>query len=159
MTNVLLNCHVTPKSKSPSITVDDTSGVAIVNVKVSAPPDKGKANKAVLESLADKLRVKSSKLSIQSGATSRSKVVQLETDADLPTILARIRYFLLTAISTLECPDVQSTGPPSPHLRVAPRPSLKRSLSRRSQPRRRRSSRPRSSLMTSPKTRDALSET
>ena len=93
MNHVLLNCHVTPKSKTPSITVDDTSGVPIVNVKVLAPPDKGKANKAVLEALADKLRVKSSKLSIQSGATSRSKVVQLETDADLSTILSRIRYF------------------------------------------------------------------
>jgi len=98
MNHVLLNCHVTPKSKTPSISVDDSindtlSVVHVVNVRVSAPPDKGKANKAVLKSLADKLGVKPSKLSIQSGTTSRSKMVLLETDADLSTILAQIRYF------------------------------------------------------------------
>ena len=92
---VLIHCHVTPKSKKTSITVDDTSGV--VNVKVTAPPAKGKANKAVLDSLADKLRVSSSKLSIQSGATSRTKVVRFQTDSDPSTFLAQVRY-LFTSI-------------------------------------------------------------
>jgi len=93
MNHVLLNCHVTPKSKTPSISVDDSINdtLSVVHVRVSAPPDKGKANKAVLKSLADKLGVKPSKLSIQSGTTSRSKMVLLETDADLSTILAQIR--------------------------------------------------------------------
>ena len=91
LNHVLLNCHVTPKSKKPSVTLDDSQDPAVINVKVSAPPDKGKANKAVLGALADKLRVSSSKLSIQSGATSRTKVVRLETDSDISTILAQIR--------------------------------------------------------------------
>ena len=44
---------------------------------VNAPPDKGRANEAVLEAMSEKLGVPKSRLSIVSGLTSKNKTLEL----------------------------------------------------------------------------------
>ena len=51
----------------------------LVKVYVKAPPDKGKANKALLKLLAAEYGVSKSRVRIVSGLTSRKKIVQIET--------------------------------------------------------------------------------
>ena len=48
-----------------------------LKIKVAAPPEKGKANKCLLEFLAKQLRVKKNAISIISGQTSQVKKVQV----------------------------------------------------------------------------------
>ena len=47
----------------------------MLKIKVAAPPEKGKANKAIVELLANKLKLKKSDVLIQSGHTSCVKQV------------------------------------------------------------------------------------
>ena len=49
-------------------------------VRVSAPPDKGKANKAVTEAVAKAFGLPKSAVSITAGEKDRLKTLQLETD-------------------------------------------------------------------------------
>lgn len=50
----------------------------LVRVKVSAPPDKGKANEAVIDLLAKHYKVPKRCIIIKSGHTSRLKIVLIE---------------------------------------------------------------------------------
>jgi uncharacterized protein len=49
-----------------------------LKVSVTAPPDKGKANRAVLEALARRLGVPRSRLAILRGESGRRKAVRIE---------------------------------------------------------------------------------
>lgn len=49
-------------------------------VRVSAPPDKGKANKAVIEAIAKAFGLPKSAVSITAGEKDRLKTLRLETD-------------------------------------------------------------------------------
>jgi len=49
-----------------------------LKVAVSAPPEDGKANDAVVKVLADRLRVPKSAISVRIGATSRRKVIHID---------------------------------------------------------------------------------
>lgn len=46
-------------------------------VRVSVPPEKGKANKKVIEVLSEYFRIPKSKIAIKSGQKSREKLVEL----------------------------------------------------------------------------------
>lgn len=48
-----------------------------LKVRISAPPVEGKANKALLQFLAEQLGVKRSQVEITSGHTSRSKTIHI----------------------------------------------------------------------------------
>ena len=48
------------------------------HVRVTAAPERGRANDAVLRLLADRLRVPRTRLSVVSGHAGRDKVVELE---------------------------------------------------------------------------------
>jgi uncharacterized protein (TIGR00251 family) len=50
----------------------------ILQVRVTAPPEGGKANEAVRETLAEALGIARSRIAIVRGAASRQKVVQIE---------------------------------------------------------------------------------
>jgi uncharacterized protein len=77
---LILSIRVTPKSsKNEIVGLHET---AAITVKVSAPPDKGKANRAVVEVLAKALRVPKSSLAIVSGETSRNKNILVKGKAD-----------------------------------------------------------------------------
>ncbi len=67
-----LAIHVTPGAKKTA--VGGEHGDAL-RVSVNAPPDKGKANKAVIEALAEALNLRRGDLEITAGDTSRRKTV------------------------------------------------------------------------------------
>ncbi len=48
-----------------------------LKVRVSAPPEKGKANEAVIKLLAKELQLNESALSVISGSTSQHKVIEI----------------------------------------------------------------------------------
>lgn len=64
-----------PNSKKPRIAKDllDT-----LHIYVSEPPLEGKANKAVIEALADYYKVSKSKIKLVSGEKSKSKVIEID---------------------------------------------------------------------------------
>jgi uncharacterized protein (TIGR00251 family) len=66
---------VTPNASRTSIT-GETEGV--LQVKVAAPPVKGKANRELLDFLSRILGVSRSAITIVKGGTSRNKVVSVE---------------------------------------------------------------------------------
>ena len=69
-----LALRVTPGARSEAIEL----GEGVLQVKVRAKPDDGKANRAALELLADALGVGVSRLDLLRGATGRDKLVQLD---------------------------------------------------------------------------------
>lgn len=70
---------VTPKSKKPGVEVVSVlDNVLTLKVKVSSPPEDGKANKEVIERLSDYFDVPKSKITIKSGHTSREKVFLID---------------------------------------------------------------------------------
>ena len=64
-------------------TIDD--GEARLAVKVTAAPDKGKANVAILKLLAKKLGLPKSALSVRAGETSRLKTIDIKGE---PAVIA-----------------------------------------------------------------------
>lgn len=49
-----------------------------LKIKVAAPPEKGKANQAVVKILAEKLALNEASITIVSGSTSQRKVIEIE---------------------------------------------------------------------------------
>ena len=83
-----LKVRVQPRASRNSVEIadDDT-----VRVRVTAPPDRGKANDAVVRLLASQLGVPKSVVRIVRGHTSRSKVIQVE-GLDLDDAIKRIKW-------------------------------------------------------------------
>lgn len=73
----LLAIRATPKSSRDEVAGIHRAadGSVALAVKVTAPPDKGKANKAVIEAVAKAAGVAKSSFSLVSGETSRDKVL------------------------------------------------------------------------------------
>ena len=70
----ILSVKVQPRSKSPGVeTLSDGS----FRIRVLAPPDKGRANREMIERLAEFLDVPSSRLKIVRGETSSNKRVRV----------------------------------------------------------------------------------
>lgn len=74
MEKALLKIRVNPRSSRNQVTGwrDD-----VLQIKLTAPPVEGAANKAVLEFLAEQLSIKKSQIALVSGATSREKTVEI----------------------------------------------------------------------------------
>ena len=74
-----LQIKVIPSSSKDCIAgwLDDT-----LKVKVRAPPDKGKANKAVIKVLEKNLDLAKGSISISSGTTSSRKVIEIDCEDD-----------------------------------------------------------------------------
>ena len=74
----LLAVRVTPKASHNEVTGLYTAadGTVSLSVKVTAAPDKGRANKAVTNLLAKRLGVAKSTLTLVKGATDRNKIFQ-----------------------------------------------------------------------------------
>ena len=60
---------------------DDSGGRRVLKVRVTAPPEGGKANTAVIELLAKAWKLPKGRLAIATGAASRRKTLAIE-DAD-----------------------------------------------------------------------------
>lgn len=74
--------HLTPKASHNKIEgwAVDGKGQKILRVKVTAVPEDGKANEALIKLLSKTFRIPQSRISLARGATSRIK--QLEIDED-----------------------------------------------------------------------------
>jgi uncharacterized protein (TIGR00251 family) len=70
----LLAVMARPRSRRPGV-VGTRCGAVVV--AIAAAPEKGKANAAILEILADLLGIAKSRLDLVSGATARSKMVRI----------------------------------------------------------------------------------
>ena len=77
--SVVLNIRVSPKAGANAIAGlrKAADGAVALNIRVTQPPDKGKANKAVVALLAKQLGFAKSALSIVAGDTSRDKQIRI----------------------------------------------------------------------------------
>lgn len=78
-----ISLRVTPRASRTAIDgiAEEADGGQALKVAVTAPPDDGKANDAVIRLLAKEWRLPKTTLSIASGATSRRKTVMIAGDA------------------------------------------------------------------------------
>lgn len=74
---------VQPKAKKNEIIINIGAchGMPLLYIKVTAPPDKGKANEAVIKLIADKLNIKKSYVFILRGETNQNKVIGIKITA------------------------------------------------------------------------------
>lgn len=67
---MILTIHVKPGARKESIEwIDEDT----LKISVTAPPEKGKANKAVIEALAEELGIAKSTIELIQGSTARIK--------------------------------------------------------------------------------------
>ncbi len=76
---LLLSVRLTPRAAREALGghFTDADGRHWLSVSVSAPPDKGRANAALIERMAKALKVPSSSISLEAGDTSRLKRLRL----------------------------------------------------------------------------------
>jgi len=81
---LLLSLRVTPNAGADRIEGIERrdDGTAVLRVRVTAVPDKGKANAAVIALLAMALGVPKSSIALVSGETARLKTVRIDGDPD-----------------------------------------------------------------------------
>jgi uncharacterized protein (TIGR00251 family) len=72
------------RTRPPRI-VPLAGGGHAVEIAVAAPPEDGKANKALLAFLASAIGLKKSALSVKTGATGRFKVIEINGDDPMET--------------------------------------------------------------------------
>ncbi len=90
---VTVRVRAQPGASGDAIAGIDTHsrGEVSLKVRVRARADKGKANAAVIETLARALRLAKSRLTLKSGATARTKLIAIEGDpAELIAALERV---------------------------------------------------------------------
>jgi len=71
----LLSVKVQPRSKTPGV---EKLADGSFRVRVSAVPEKGRANREVLERLAEFLDIPPSRLTLVRGETSSNKLIKIE---------------------------------------------------------------------------------
>lgn len=71
---ITLHVRVTPRARRNTVT---KASDGTIKVHVTAPPEDGRANEAVVEAIAEWLGVKRRQVEIVTGATSRNKVVRV----------------------------------------------------------------------------------
>ncbi len=88
---MLLSLRLTPKSSRDTIETIETlsDGRSVLKARVRAVPEDGKANDALLRTLAKALDVPVRSLSLSSGATGRTKVIRIEGAPE--PIVARLK--------------------------------------------------------------------
>lgn len=69
-----IRCRVTPRARRAELRLDGD----VVQVKVTAPPEDGRATRAVQEALAEALGVAKTRLTLVRGASARDKVFRLD---------------------------------------------------------------------------------
>ncbi len=81
---IRLNIKVIPQSGEQKIILDKNGQIKCY---VKSAPEKGKANREIISFLAKKVHVSKQEVAIVSGATSRKKIVQIDTDKDKSQIM------------------------------------------------------------------------
>ncbi len=82
--HILLAVRLTPNGGRDAFDGVEVSadGLAHLKARVSAVPEKGKANKALIALLSKALKVPKSSISVASGETSRQKILRIEYDPE-----------------------------------------------------------------------------
>ena len=82
--HLLLAVRLTPNGGRDAFDGVEVSadGLAHLKARVSAVPEKGKANKALIALLSKALKVPKSAISVVSGETSRQKILRIECDPE-----------------------------------------------------------------------------
>ena len=80
-----LAVHVTPRANKDEVLGLRTNeeGAQEVSVRVTAPPDAGKANKAVCKLIAKELGIPKTSVSVKRGETARHKLLELDCTEDV----------------------------------------------------------------------------
>lgn len=73
-----LQVKVKPNSKKPNI---EEAADGSFTVHLKSPPVDGKANKELIEVLAEKFDVPKSQIRIKSGLSSKTKLIEIDTDS------------------------------------------------------------------------------
>ncbi len=86
MKTTIINLHVVPQSSRNEIVgwVDAADGKKALKVKITAAPEDGKANAALIKFLAKQWGIAPSSLEITSGHTGRHKRLKVTADIPLP---------------------------------------------------------------------------
>jgi uncharacterized protein (TIGR00251 family) len=86
---IRLAVKVTPKASADRIQgwAEDEEGERVLKIAVTAVPEDGKANKAVIALLAKRLKLPKSAIAIAQGETSRRKTLLIDGD---PGLLAQL---------------------------------------------------------------------
>ncbi len=71
----MFNVKVKPNSKQQAIILEEDGSLT---VRLQSPPVEGKANKELIQVLADRFGVRQSQISIRSGERSRTKRVEVD---------------------------------------------------------------------------------
>ena len=82
---ILLSVRLTPKARQTAIgdIALDANGAASLRIAVTAPPEDGKANAAMIALLAKSWKLLKSRIKLVSGATSRNKKIRITGDAGI----------------------------------------------------------------------------
>lgn len=82
--HVLLAVRLTPNGGRDAFDGVEVAadGLAHLKARVTAVPEKGKANKALVALLSKALKVPKSSISVASGETSRQKILRIEGDPE-----------------------------------------------------------------------------
>jgi len=82
---IKLQVKVTPKASADRIQgwAEDENGERVLKIAVTAVPEDGKANKAVIALLAKRLKLPKSAIEIASGHTARRKTLLIDGDEAL----------------------------------------------------------------------------
>lgn len=97
---IFLKIHLTPKAaRTAFIRLDtDTKGQQWLRVSVTAIPEKGKANQALIGLLSKKLRLPKSTISLIAGNQTRQKTIHIEGNGEKLIRMIR-QHFNNTGIS------------------------------------------------------------
>ena len=72
---MILTVHVKPGARRESLEwIDEDT----LKIRVTAPPEKGKANQSVIEALARELKIAKSTITLHRGATARIKQFKIQ---------------------------------------------------------------------------------
>ena len=96
---ILLPIRVTPKGGQDCI-LPFQAGDTTIKLKVSAPPEAGKANSAVIKLLADILKIPKSQIQVTHGEKSRDKQVSIAIPASIPQNIEALLQALAAALKT-----------------------------------------------------------
>lgn len=79
-----ISIRLTPKAKQEQIsgTAKDEHGKTFIKISVTAVPEKGKANAALIKFLSKKWSIAKSSFNIVSGETDRNKVLHITGNSD-----------------------------------------------------------------------------
>ena len=92
--HVRLSVKLTPNAGRDGIDGAEAGadGETLLKARVTAVPEKGKANKALIELLAKSLKLPKSSISVISGDTARKKILRI--DGDTEEIAAKLQALL-----------------------------------------------------------------